>query len=161
MTNGDELALEYGVHPVQISQWKRAVQDEVPRRLSSRRGRREQEEEELQAALYQQIGQRKVEVDWLKKKRDFPVETKRQMIEGDHPQLSVRRQCTLRGLPRSSLYYQPRGASAETLHLMRLLDTQYTATPFYGMRRLTAWLRTQGYQVNHKRVARLRAAEGA
>jgi putative transposase len=38
---------------------------------------------------------------------------------------------------------------------MRLLDTQYTATPFYGMRRMTAWLRTQGYGVNHKRVARL------
>ena len=38
---------------------------------------------------------------------------------------------------------------------MRLLDTQYTATPFYGMRRMTAWLRTQGYQVNQKRVARL------
>jgi len=38
---------------------------------------------------------------------------------------------------------------------MRLLDTQYTATPFYGIRRMTAWLRTQGYPVNHKRVARL------
>ena len=62
------LASEYGVHPVQISQWKRAVQDEMPRVLSSRRGRREKEEEELKATLYQQIGQRKVEVDWLKKK---------------------------------------------------------------------------------------------
>ena len=38
---------------------------------------------------------------------------------------------------------------------MRLLDAQYTATPFYGMRRMTAWLRMQGYDVNHKRVARL------
>jgi len=63
----NELASEYGVHPVQISQWKQAVQDEVPRLLSSRRGRREKEEE-LKATLYQQIGQLKVEVDWLKKK---------------------------------------------------------------------------------------------
>jgi len=62
------LASAYGVHPVQISQWKRAVQDAVPRIVSSRRGRREKEEEELQAAFYQQIGQRKVELDWLKKK---------------------------------------------------------------------------------------------
>lgn len=77
------------------------------------------------------------------------------MIEVNHPAISVRRQCTLLGLPRASLYYQPRGASAETLHLMRLLDTQYTATPFYGIRRMTAWLRRQGYPVNHKRVARL------
>lgn len=38
---------------------------------------------------------------------------------------------------------------------MKLLDSQYTETPFYGIRRMTAWLRTQGYQVNHKRVARL------
>jgi putative transposase len=38
---------------------------------------------------------------------------------------------------------------------MRLLDAQYTATPFYGIRRMTAWLRTQGYGVNHKRVAHL------
>src|SRR5439155_20595129 len=75
--------------------------------------------------------------------------------EDDHHQISVRRQCTLLGLPRSSLYSQPCGESAETLHLMRLLDTQYTATPFYGIRRMTAWLRTQGYQMNHKRVARL------
>ena len=77
------------------------------------------------------------------------------MIEVDHPAISVRRQCALLGLPRASLYYQPHGESAETLHLMRLLDAQYTATPFYGIRRMTAWLRAQGYPVNHKRVARL------
>ena len=39
--------------------------------------------------------------------------------------------------------------------LMRLLDKQYTDTPYYGIRRMTAWLRSQGYAVNHKRVARL------
>jgi putative transposase len=64
----NELATEYGVHPVQISQWKRAIQDEAPRLLSSRRGRQEKEEQELKATLYQQIGQRKVELDWVKKK---------------------------------------------------------------------------------------------
>jgi transposase-like protein len=63
-----ELATEYGVHPVQIAQWKRAIQDEAPRLLSSRRGRQEKEEQELKATLYQQIGQLKVELDWLKKK---------------------------------------------------------------------------------------------
>jgi putative transposase len=38
---------------------------------------------------------------------------------------------------------------------MRVLDAQYTATPFYGSRRMTAWLRSQGYAVNRKRVTRL------
>ena len=64
----NELASEYGVHPAQISQWKRVVQEEVPRLLSSHRERRAKEEETLNATLYQQIGQLKVEVDWLKKK---------------------------------------------------------------------------------------------
>lgn len=69
--------------------------------------------------------------------------------------MSVRRQCALLGLSRSSLYYQRHEVREEPLHLMRLLDAQYTAPPFYGIRRMTAWLRTQGYGVNHKRVARL------
>jgi putative transposase len=47
------------------------------------------------------------------------------------------------------------GESAENLQLMRLLDDQYTRTPFYGIRRMTVWLRQQGYAVNTKRVARL------
>jgi len=69
--------------------------------------------------------------------------------------LTLVRQCELVGLPRSSLYYQPRGVSEENLLLMRLMDEQYTRTPFYGIRRMTAWLKGQGHEVNHKRVARL------
>ena len=65
------------------------------------------------------------------------------------------RQCELLGLARSSWYYQPVGESAETLALLRLLDEQYTRTPFYGVRRMTAWLRGQGHVVNRKRVRRL------
>ncbi len=64
----NELASDYGVHPVQISQWKKVLQEEAPRLLSSRRGRQHKDEEELKAALYQQIGQRKVALDWVKKK---------------------------------------------------------------------------------------------
>jgi putative transposase len=59
------------------------------------------------------------------------------------------------GLPRSSWYYQPRPASATTQELLDRLDEQYTRTPFYGTRRMTAWLRNEGYPVNRKRVRRL------
>jgi putative transposase len=83
------------------------------------------------------------------------VEQKRELVETGHPWLSLRRQCALLGLARGSWYYQPVGPSAEDVELMRLLDEQYTATPFYGMRRMTAWLRSRGYAVNHKRVGRL------
>jgi putative transposase len=77
------------------------------------------------------------------------------LIEPSHPQMSIARQCDLVGLPRSTYYYHAQGESAENLTLMRLLDQQYTDTPYYGIRRMTAWLRSQGYAVNHKRVARL------
>jgi putative transposase len=69
--------------------------------------------------------------------------------------LSVRRQCELLGLNRSSLYYEPAGETAENLRLMRKIDEQYTACPFYGSRRMTAWLVDQGEEVNRKRVQRL------
>jgi putative transposase len=69
--------------------------------------------------------------------------------------MSIARQCDLVGLPRSTYYYQAQGESEENLTLMRLLDKQYTDTPYDGVRRMTAWLRSQGYHVNHKRVARL------
>ncbi len=77
------------------------------------------------------------------------------MIEPVHERISIARQCALVGLARSSYYYQGAGESVENLRLMRLLDEQYTRTPFYGIKRMTAWLQTQGYAVNHKRVARL------
>jgi putative transposase len=59
------------------------------------------------------------------------------------------------GLARASYYYQPVGTSAEELALLRRLDEQYTRTPFYGVRRMTAVLRQEGYGVNPKRVRRL------
>ena len=77
------------------------------------------------------------------------------MIEPDQPQISLRRQCRLLGVHRSGLYYQPCLESRENLLLMRLLDEQYTRCPFYGVRRMTAWLQQQGYVANEKRVRRL------
>jgi putative transposase len=77
------------------------------------------------------------------------------LIDVGHPELSVRRQCELLGLSRSSWYYEAAPESAENLRLMRLLDEEYTAHPFYGSRRLTKWLTQQGEDVNRKRVQRL------
>jgi len=77
------------------------------------------------------------------------------MIEPEHPSLSVRRQCELLDLVRSGLYYESRGESPENLALMRLIDEAYTRWPFYGVRRMTAWLRREGHAVNPKRIRRL------
>src|SRR5262245_31748276 len=128
----NELASTYGVHPTQIAHWKHRLQKEMPDIFSARRAKREHDQEALQAQLYQQIGQLKVELDRLKKKLDLPPEGKRALIEPAHPQISIARQCDLVGLPRSSFYYRSQGERAENLHLMRLLDEQYTLTPYYG-----------------------------
>jgi len=79
----------------------------------------------------------------------------RPLVERGHPEISVRRQCELLGVNRSGLYYEPLGESEENLLLMRLLDEQYTRTPFYGSRKMTKWLATEGHEVNRKRVSRL------
>lgn len=77
------------------------------------------------------------------------------MIELNHPELSIRRQCELIGLNRASYYYQPAQESELNLNLMRLMDEQYLKTPFYGWPRMTIYLKQLGYQINHKRVQRL------
>ena len=82
------------------------------------------------------------------------------MVDRGHAEISIRRQCELLGVNRSGLYYQRWGESEENLHLMRRLDEQYTRTPFYGSRKMTEWLGTQGFAVNRKRVSRLMAVMG-
>jgi putative transposase len=69
--------------------------------------------------------------------------------------LSVRQQCALLGLNRATLYYEPAGETAANLRLMRRIDEEYTAHPFYGSRKMTVWLREHGESVNRKRVQRL------
>ena len=64
----NELASEYGVHATQISKWKRQLQSESLHIFARRPTPDQRAEEELKAHLYQQIGQLKVELDWLKKK---------------------------------------------------------------------------------------------
>jgi putative transposase len=59
------------------------------------------------------------------------------------------------GLNRATYYLVPGEESADNLALMRRIDEQYTACPFYGSRRITAWLVRQGHEVNRKRVQRL------
>ena len=64
----NEIASHYGVHPNQVTNWKKQVMEAVPQLFATARHRAAQDEDELKAQLYQQIGQLKVELDWLKKK---------------------------------------------------------------------------------------------
>jgi putative transposase len=91
----------------------------------------------------------------LKKNLPFSVRVRREFVEADNEHISVARQCQLLGLNRTGIYYRGRSESVEDGKLMRLIDEQYTITPFYGYRRMSVHLQNLGFRVNHKRVRRL------
>ena len=64
----NEIASHYGVHPNQVMQWKKQAVESLPEVFSNKRERNAADDDALKAQLYQQIGQLKVELDWLKKK---------------------------------------------------------------------------------------------
>ena len=90
-----------------------------------------------------------------KKIRDYPRGERLTWLDEPLFDLSLRTQCELAGISRSSFYYVARPETAENLALMRLLDEQYTATPFYGVRKMNEVVRGKGFLVGPKRVRRL------
>ena len=82
-------------------------------------------------------------------------EQRKAMTDRAHPQVSLSRQCDLLDISRASVYYRPVPTRAADLELMALMDRQYLKTPFYGSRRMKAWLRQQGHLVSRNRVRRL------
>ena len=77
------------------------------------------------------------------------------MIDSNHCELSITRQCRLVSISHSTYYYEGSGESALNLELMRRIDEQFLETPFYGSRQMKRWLRREGYSVSRKRVRRL------
>lgn len=77
------------------------------------------------------------------------------LIDPNHHTLTVSRQCELLGLSRAAYYYESRGENSLNIELMNRIDEQYTRTPFYGVPRMTAWLKREDHPVNCKRVRRL------
>ncbi|MEM1214919.1 MAG: IS3 family transposase [Bacteroidota bacterium] len=150
-----ELAQKYELHPNQIVKWKQVLQKEGQHLFEKSRGPKSPDQEQLISRLYEQIGQLQFELNWLKKKLAMSNEAKRLAISSSNAKLSIQRQCELLGLSRSTYYWEPQPASEENLRYMRLIDEQHLKRPFYGSPRMTAYLRTLGYVVNEKRIARL------
>ena len=80
---------------------------------------------------------------------------RRALVERKNPVLAVSRQCRLLAVSRSSIYRLPAEVSDTDRAMMALIDRQYLARPYYGSRRMAAWLATQRHPVNRKRVRRL------
>ena len=84
----------------------------------------------------------------------LPLATRKSWVELNS-RYSIRRQCSLAGVSRSDIYYEPAAETETNLALMRLIDERYLRHPEFGYPRMTDWLQDKGYQVNHKRIARL------
>jgi hypothetical protein len=106
-------------------------------------GRRKESSEVNEQELYEQIGRLQMELAWLKKKLPRSSSVKRQWIEPEHRELSIRCQCELLDPERSTYYYQPVPEAPENLAIMRAIDEEYLWHPFYGSRRLAQELGSQ------------------
>ena len=80
---------------------------------------------------------------------------RRALVERGDRVLPITQQCRLLAVSRSSVYRRPAAISEEDRTIMALIDRQYLVRPYYGSRRMAAWLATQGHLVNRKRVQRL------
>ncbi len=80
---------------------------------------------------------------------------RRALVERENAALPVSQQCRLLAVSRSSVYRQPTEVSEVDRAIMALIDRQYLARPYYGSRRMAAWLATQDHRVNRERVQRL------
>ena len=155
-----ELAKQFQVHPVQISQWKKQLLDGMETLFQSGSTARQADPEKHQAELYEQLGRLQMELAWVEKNLPREVGARRALIESRNSQLSIRRQCELLGLNRSSFYYEPARETIENLRLMRRIDEQYLKTPYFGSRRMAIVLASEGEEVNRKRVKRLMGLMG-
>ena len=144
----NEISSKFEVHSSQIIRWKKQLQDGIEDIFSIKRKKKGYDDIRHKEKLYEIIGRQKTEIDWLKKNLSSLNIDKRQLIDHNHEELSVRQQCELLEVSRSSVYYKPSPIDAETVNLMNLVDEIYTMYPFFGKRRMKAHLLTyQGIEV--------------
>ncbi len=119
------------VHPTQVHVWKKQLLTGAASLFETRDHAQETAAHKArEAELFEQIGRLNMELDWLTKKFPLSAKARRALIDPRHKTLSIRRQCDLLDLPRSTFYYLPATESKENLRLMRLLDKQYLKTQF-------------------------------
>jgi putative transposase len=157
-----QLAAKHGIHQTMVGEWKRQAMEGLTAVFSGKSAVQEtaKSTEADVEKLHAKIGQLVVERVFWQGVRSMSLDRRRQMIELDHPELSVVRQCELVSISRSGFYHRLAGETALNLELMRLIDAQFLQTPWYGSRQMARHLRREGYVVGRKRIRRLMAKMG-
>ncbi|MFG6569951.1 IS3 family transposase [Sulfitobacter sp. 1A13679] len=151
-----ELAKKYDIHPTMISGWKRTAIKNMAQAFSGQSTAEPTISTAEVEKLHAKIGQLVVERDFLSGSlQSRPRHWRQKAVKKDHPDLSLRRQCSLLSLARSTLYYQPRGESAENLKFMEIIDQQFLETPWYGSRQMARHMQREGHRCGRHRVRRL------
>ena len=131
-----QLAARYEVHLGQIQAWKKALTEGAAGVFVNGKEQKARNDAALIAWLYQEIGQLKVERGFLVGEvQSMSPAQRREMVDREHPSLSIVRQCALLGMSRSSIYYRPRAALQEDLSLM---GDERPAVPGYTLLRVEA-----------------------
>lgn len=133
------LASQYEIHPHQITRWKNLVEAEVESLFTDKRKKDNYSKDRIIDELYKTIGQREVEISWLKKNSTLSCREKSALADRNSG-ITIIRQAELLGISRSSLYYEPR-INEEDILIMNAIDEIYTNCPFYGHRRVIPELR--------------------
>lgn len=157
----NEIRQEYGVHPFQVGQWKKEIQDQAGTLFTGKRGPKSVAEHSAPDRLYAEGGRLKMELDWFKKVWVLLAMTRYDWISPSMS-LAVSRQCVLAGVSRTTRHarQKPKVVSTNDLALHSLIDEEYTRHPFYGSCKMVVHLERCGHTVNRKRVQLLMRALG-
>nr|WP_155623965.1 IS3 family transposase [Burkholderia territorii] len=149
-----ELAQQYEVHPNQITDWKKQLQERVAEVFETGKASSGEPPVDVKV-LHAKIGQLTLENGFFRKRaRQGGVTERKAMIDREHA-LPVVQQARLVGIARSSVYYEPRPDSETDLKLMRRIDELHLEFPFAGARMLARLLRREGIKVGRRHVGTL------
>ncbi len=120
-----KLSSDYQIHPNQIAKWKKTAEDEIESVFLYKRKKENKSKDRMIDELYKIIGQREVEISWLKKNTNLNYQERLTLINRNNLNLSLSRQTELLEISRSSVYYNPI-VSETDIQTMNAIDEIYT-----------------------------------
>lgn len=138
------LSSLHQIHGNVIKRWRKQLEEDADKIFLDKRKKDNYSKDRIIEELYKIIGQREVEISWLKKNSSLNYREKLALIERNN-EISLSRQAKLLDISRSSIYYQPT-INSEDIQIMHVIDKIFTKYPFYGHRKIRIEL-NRNYQI--------------